>query len=272
MKKTMAYLHERKTNGHKIVMLTCYDYPTAVLQEKADVDVIFVGDSVGTNVLGYQSETQVSLDEMIYHLRMVRRGVSDAYLLVDMPYKTYEDPASALNTAQKLLSYGADGVKLEGFHPDVIKRLSDNRIEVCGHLGYNPQYHTKAAVQGKTQESASILIEEALQLQQAGASMLVLELMPDELAAIITNKLRIPTIGIGAGNRTDGQVLIVADMLGSNPQKLRHAKRYTEFGEQALSAFQAYADEVRRGAFPDESNVRHMKEEERAKLEIWLHV
>lgn len=270
MKKTMAYLREMKNNGQKIAMLTCYDYPTAVLQEEAEVDVIFVGDSVGTNVLGYASETEVSLDEMIYHLKMVKRGVKEAYLLVDMPYRTYENPTAALETAQRLLSYGADGVKLEGFRKDIIGKLHDSGIEVCAHIGYNPQIHPKAAVQGKTYESAAELIEGALELQRAGASMIVLELMPEEVANVITGKLSIPTIGIGAGNGTDGQVLIVADMLGSSPRQFRHAKRYADFHAQALEAFRSYVIEVRDRSFPDEAHVRHMKEEERGRLDMWL--
>lgn len=270
MKKTMAHLHEKKSNGHKIVMLTCYDYQTAVLQEKAGVDVIFVGDSVGTNVLGYASETEVSLDEMLYHLRMVKRGVADAYLLADMPYRTYEEPQAALETARKLLAEGADGVKMEGIQPAIVAFLRGHGIEVWAHIGYNPQFHPNVAVQGKTYEDAAALIEGALELQRAGASMLVLELIPEELADAMTRRLSIPTIGIAAGRYTDGQVLSVNDMLGINPQRLRHAKPYMNFGEQALEAIRAYAEEVRHGEFPAESHVRHMKEAELRRVEEWL--
>ena len=270
MKKTIAYLHEMKKSGRKIAMLTCYDYRTAVLQEKAGVDVIFVGDSVATNVLGYDSETEVSLDEMLYHVRMVRRGVNEAYLLADMPYRTYEDPASALETARKLLAQGADGVKLEGIQPAIIEFLCGHGIEVCAHIGYTPQFHREVAVQGKTFENAAELIDGALQLQRAGASMIVVELVPEELADAIAKRLTIPTIGIAAGRFTDGQVLSVGDLLGMNPRKLRHAKQYMDFTAQAEQAIRSYADEVRNREFPAESNVRHMNESELRRVEEWL--
>lgn len=270
MKTTMAKLQEMKDDGRKIAMLTCYDYRTAVLQEAAGVDVVFVGDSVGTNVLGYDSETEVTLDEMLYHVKMVRRGVERAYLLADMPYRTYENPSSALETATRLLEHGADGVKLEGVQPSVIGYLREHGIETCAHIGYTPQYHREVAVQGKSFEHAVELIEGALELQRAGASMLVLELIPEELAAAITKRLRIPTIGIAAGRYTDGQVLSVNDMLGINPRKLRHVKLYADFSAQSLQAFRSYAEEVRNGAFPEESNARRMKEPEWRRVEEWL--
>lgn len=270
MKKTMAHLHEKKRSGQKIVMLTCYDYRTAVLQEQAGVDVIFVGDSVGTNVLGYGSETEVSLDEMLYHLKMVKRGVNDSYLLADMPYRTYEEPLAALETARKLLAQGADGVKLEGIQPYIIEFLSGHGIDVWAHIGYNPQFHRDVAVQGKTYEHATVLIEGALELQRAGASMLVIELVPEELADVITKRLSIPVIGIAAGRFTDGQVLSVNDMLGINPLKLRHTKQYMDFSGQALEAILSYSDEVRNAEFPVESQVRHMKEPELRRVEEWL--
>ncbi|MBB6733853.1 3-methyl-2-oxobutanoate hydroxymethyltransferase [Cohnella zeiphila] len=272
MKKTMAYLHERKRSGQKIAMLTCYDYRTAVLQEEAGVDVIFVGDSVGTNVLGYESEKEVSLDEILYHLRMVKRGVRDAYLLADMPYRTYEEPSIALDTARRLLAAGADGVKLEGVQSRVVECLREQGIEVWGHLGYTPQFHSEVALQGKTFEQAAALAEGALELQRAGASMLVLELIPEELAEAVTKKLSIPTVGIASGRHTDGQVQIVNDMLGLTPRRLRHVKLYADFGEQALAAFRSYAEEVRQAEFPAEPHARHMNQSELRRLEDWLRL
>jgi len=262
MKTTMEHLLEKKASGRKIAMLTCYDYRMAAWQEEAGIDIVFVGDSVGTNVLGYESETEVSLDEILYHLKMVRRGVRDAYLLADMPYRTYEEPEAAWETARRLLAYGADGVKLEGVRPAIVAYLRERGIEVCAHIGYNPQFHQKAAVQGKTFEEAVALIDGALDLQSAGASMMVIELVPEELAGIVTKRLSIPTIGIAAGRYTDGQVLSVNDMLGLNPRRFRHAKTYADMGGQALEAMRAYAAEVRSGDFPAESNVRHMPEAE----------
>jgi len=266
MKKTIAYLQEKKRCGQKISMLTCYDYPTAVLQEKAGLDVIFVGDSLGPNELGYEREISLSLDEMVHHLRAVRRGVKNAYLLVDMPYKTYENPVMALQTAKRLVDCGADGVKLEGMNADVVSCLHKNGIEVWGHLGFNPQFHEKAAIQGKTFDSAKRLLEDAVALQNAGACMIVLELVPEELGKLITETLAIPTIGIGAGRYTDGQVLVVHDMLGITPYKLRHAKIYGNIGQMMLDAFLMYIHDVEHGGFPQEENVRHMPEAEWKRL------
>ncbi len=157
MPNDMAYLTDKKRRHERIAMLTCYDYPTAVLEDAAGVDIIFVGDSLGTNVLGYERKVSVSLPDMLHHLKAVRRSVHQAYLLADMPYQTYQTPAMALETAQQLRDAGADGVKFEGFYPEVVQALRAHQIEVCGHLGYNPQYHEKAAVQGKTRETAAQL-------------------------------------------------------------------------------------------------------------------
>lgn len=266
MPKNMNYLHLKKRNHQKITMLTCYDYPTAVLQDKAGLDIIFVGDSLGTNELGYEREISVTLDEIVHHLKAVRRGVRDAYLLADMPYKTYEDVDMALETARLLKSNGADGVKLEGIHEEIVSHLHKNGYEVWAHLGYNPQYHEKAKVQGKTFETAKILLEGAISLQDAGASMMVLELVPEELGQLITEKLNIPTIGIGAGRFTDGQVLIVQDMLGINSFELRHSKNYGNIGQIMLKAFQTYANDVESGEFPQLTNVRKMDDEEKDQL------
>jgi len=262
MKKTMDDLHRKKRNAQRITMLTCYDFPTAVLQDQAGLDVIFVGDSLGTNELGYERETSVTLDEIIHHLKAVRRGVKHAYLLADLPYKTYENPDVALITAKELLLNGADGVKLEGIQAEIVSHLCSHGIEVWGHLGFNPQYHEQAAVQGKTFDSAKKLMDGACALQNAGACMIVLELIPEELGKLISKKLTIPTIGIGAGRLTDGQVLIVHDMLGITPRELRHSKNYGHVGEIMLKAFQSYANEVERGEFPQVTNVRNMKAEE----------
>lgn len=269
MTTTMQELHRKKQMSRKITMLTCYDYPTALLQDKAGLDVIFVGDSLGTNELGYERETSVTLGEIVHHLKAVRRGVREAYLLADMPYRTYGDPKMAMITARELLSHGADGVKLEGMQEAVISHLAGSGIEVCAHLGYNPQFHEKAAVKGKTYDAARALLESAVTLQNAGASMIVLELIPEELGKAITETLTIPTIGIGAGRYTDGQVLIVHDMLGLTPHPLRHAKNYANAGEWMLQAFRAYAEEVTNGQFPQPANSRTMIDSERERFMSW---
>lgn len=266
MKKQMVYLHRQKQNGRKITMLTCYDYPTARLQDEAGLDVIFVGDSLGPNELGYDREVEVTLPDIIHHLKAVRRGVERAYLLADLPYGTYASPETALAAAEELILHGADGVKLEGPATGIVSHLSRNGIEVCGHLGFNPQRHEKAAVQGKTYDTAKALLDEARALQLAGASMLVLELIPEALGKLISEDLSIPTIGIGAGRYTDGQVLIVHDALGLTPRKLRHAKIYEPVNEHMLKAFRDYSREVKTGLFPDASHSSNMEEEELSRL------
>ena len=262
MKKTSAFLQNKKTNNEKITMLTCYDYPTARWQEEAGVDVIFVGDSVGTNVLGYESEKEVTLDDMRHHLRAVRRGVDTAYLLADLPYGTYDDELSALESASALIDDGADGVKLEGYKPAVVAALVSHGIEVCAHLGLNPQIHAKKRLQARSAEAAMELFQQSIALQKAGAFLMVYELVPEEVAAEISRQLDIPSIGIGAGRFTDGQVLIVLDMLGINTFDLQHNRRYQQFGQSAVTAIREYVEDVALGHFPGTENVRHLPQDE----------
>ena len=262
MKKTAAILKEKKVRGDKITMLTCYDYPTAQWQEEEGIDVIHVGDSVGTNVLGYESEKEVTLDDIRHHLRAVRRGVTTAYLLADLPYGTCEDSLSALQSARVLLANGVDGVKLEGYKPEIIAHLVKHGIEVCAHLGLNPQIHVKKALQARNAESAMELLRQSVALQEAGAFMLVYELVPEEVAAEISTCLDIPTIGIGAGRFTDGQVLVVLDMLGINTFDLRHNRRYEEIRQRGTAAIRAFVKDVSLGRFPGVENVRHLPEKE----------
>ena len=262
MKKTCRYLKDKKAQGRHISMLTCYDYPTAQWQEEAGVDVIFVGDSVGTNVLGYESEKQVTLADIVHHLRATQRGVRTAYLLADLPYGTYDDTTAALSNAQTLLEAGTDGVKLEGFRPEIVAHLVHHGVEVCAHLGLNPQIHEKKALQAKTADAALQLIDESLALEQAGAFMIVYELIPEEVASAATERLAIPTIGIGAGRFTDGQVLIVSDMLGANAFELRHSHKYDTFQARGIDAIRRYVQDVEDGLFPYAENVRHLPEAE----------
>ncbi|MGB7416704.1 MAG: 3-methyl-2-oxobutanoate hydroxymethyltransferase, partial [Thermosynechococcaceae cyanobacterium] len=165
MKKDAAYLRQKKQNGQKIISLTCYDYPTAVLEDRAGVDLIIVGDSVGTNVLGYASEQEVTLADIAHHLRAVCRGAKSPYILADLPFGTYETPPQALENAQHLMEQGADIVKLEGMKAEVVQHLIAHDIPLCGHLGLLPQTHLKKAVQGKHFEQAKILLEDALHLE-----------------------------------------------------------------------------------------------------------
>ncbi len=255
-------LQEMKRRGEKIVVLTCYDFPTATWEEAAAVDVVFVGDSVGTNVLGYESEHEVTMEDMIHHLKAVKRGVREAYLLVDLPYQSYETPAQGLENALRLRSLGAQGIKVEGMVPEVIGTLSERGIDVWGHLGLNPQLHDKKRYQARTAAGARSLMEDARSLEAAGAGVLVLELVPEEVGRAVSEQLSIPTIGIGAGRYTDGQVLVVPDLLGMEEAAFGHAARYAEMRMSAIAAISRYAREVREGDFPSAEHVRHLDEEQ----------
>jgi 3-methyl-2-oxobutanoate hydroxymethyltransferase len=275
-KKDLAFIHAKKQSGQKITMLTGYDYPTACLEEQAGIDIILVGDSVGTNVLGYASEREVTMEDMVHHLKAVRRGVARAYLLVDLPYQSYETPQQALANATTLLTHGADAVKLEGGLEQVetIRRLTAQGISVCGHIGFTPQtLHQpgrKARVQGRSSSQAITLLESALALEQAGAQLIVLELIPEPLGNAITASLRIPTIGIGAGRFCDGQVLIIHDLLGLTPFHLRFVKRYQQYRDLTQQAIAGYKHDVEAGAFPDSDMAFEMDEDERLKVEQWM--
>jgi 3-methyl-2-oxobutanoate hydroxymethyltransferase len=272
MKKDAAYLRLKKQNGQKIIALTCYDYPTAVLEDRAGVDLIIVGDSVGTNVLGYASEQEVTLADIAHHLRAVCRGATEPYILADLPFGTYETPPQALDNAQYLVEQGADIVKLEGMKTEVVQHLIAHDIPLCGHLGLLPQTHLQKTVQGKYFEQAKTLVEDALHLEQLGVLLLVLELIPEELGQLISEKLSIPTIGIGAGRHTDGQVLIVNDILGMTPRKLRLAKKYQDYQALTLQTMQAYSRDVEQQIFPAEENTSHMAAEELQQLQEWLQI
>ena len=269
MRKDMAVFRQMKARGEKISMLTCYDYPTAVIEERAGIDVLLVGDSVGTNVLGLASEVEVTLGDICHHVRAVRHGIVEGYLLADLPYHTYQDVPSALDSARVLLACGADGVKLEGIRPAIVEALSSQGIDVCAHIGLSMQAQDQVGIKGKTFDDARSLLEGAIDLERAGAKMMVLELMPDELAAAVTERLAIPTIGIGAGPRTDGQVLVVQDLLGITPRPMRHARIYLQLGDALRDAFGRYRDDVRGGSFPAEGNYRHMADDQFRLLRDW---
>jgi len=252
---TIASLGEWKSAGRRIVALTAYDFPTARIADAAGIDLLFVGDSVGTNVLGYASEREVTLDDIRHHLRAVRRGSGRALVLADLPYGTYESPAQGLEHARRLVADGADLVKLERARLDVVTALRAAKIPVCGHIGFTPQTLMepggKGRVQGRSPADASALLSDARDLEAAGVCALVVELIPESLAAEITKSLTIPTIGIGAGPHCDGQVLIVQDVTGLTDRTLKLAKAYANGRQIFHDAIACYADEVRRGAFPD---------------------
>ncbi len=271
MKKDIVYLHTKKQQ-QPITVLTCYDYPTACMQDEAGIDIVFVGDSVGTNILGYKSEMEVTMADMLHHLKAVRRGVTNAYLLVDMPYAADRNLKQAIANANLFLDAGADGVKLEGGTEKVpiVTALTEQRIEVCAHIGHNPQIHgTKAATHGKTFAKAKELIETASALADAGAKLIVLEKITEEVSQIITDTLAIPTIGIGAGRFCDGQVLVINDVLGIGTP-FKHAKRYQDYNQLTFEAISQYKQEVENGSFPTDANVAHIAADKLIRVQKWL--
>lgn len=271
-KKDINFLHSKKQADQKLTMLTCYDYPTALMEEKAGIDIVFVGDSVGMNVLGYESDTEVTMADMLHHLKAVRRGVTTAYLLVDMPYKTYDTPDHALENAATLLSCGADGVKLEGWEKEaVVKALAENGIDVCAHIGHNPQIHgSRRLVRGRTYSKGKALIQSALALENAGAKLIVLEMVTAEISKIITEKLKIPTIGIGSGGYCNGQVLVIHDILGIGALALTYTKEYEDYENLTFQAICRYKNDVEGGLFPTEAQEFSIDEDKLAKVEQWV--
>jgi 3-methyl-2-oxobutanoate hydroxymethyltransferase len=266
MKKTIDFILNKKKSGEKITMITCYDYPTAVIQEKAGIDIIFVGDSVGTNILGYQSETEVTMADMLHHLKAVRRGVEHSFLLVDMPYKSYETCDIALRNALLFIKAGAEAVKIEGQQEEVVEFLTFNQIDVVGHIGLTPQTNEKKMMQGKTFEQAKELYKGALSLQKAGVKLLVLEAVPEEVAKLISEQLEIPTIGIAAGRYCDGQVQVINDLLGLTSRKFIHVKEYENYKDSTYKAVKKYKEEVESLLFPQENNIRSMAADELRKF------
>ena len=262
---TTHKIQAMKARGERIPMVTAYDYTQARIVEAAGIPMILVGDSLGNVVLGYDSTIPVTVDDMVRHSAAVVRGAQIPLVVVDMPFMSYQvDAETALRNAGRLLQEGgAQAVKLEGGKPvaPIIRRLSDAGVAVMGHIGLTPQSVHKLGgyrVQGKTGRSAEALIEDALAVQEAGAFAIVLELIPVELAAEITRRLTIPTIGIGAGLHTDGQVQVLYDMLGLVLDfKPKHAGSYARLGETAVDALERYAADVKSGEFPTAANSFH---------------
>ena len=269
MKTLNDFLRMKKT-GEKIVMLTAYDYPSARLAQEAGVDIVLVGDSLGMVVLGYDSTVPVTMSDMIHHTRAARRGAKDTFLITDMPFLTYQiSEAQALENAARLVQEGGcEAVKVEGgeeIAPQV-RALVRAGIPVCGHVGLTPQSATALSgykVQGRTAEAAQKLLHDALALEEAGAFMVVLECIPDQVAQMIGQRLSIPTIGIGAGVKCDGQVLVYHDTLGLFERFVpKFVKQFESLGVKAKDALSVYAHEVRTGVFPGPEHSFSMKEEE----------
>ena len=261
---TEADLRGMKASGEKVVMLTTYDASMTVQCEQAGVDILLVGDSLGMVVQGHDSTLPVTLEDMIYHTRHVARARQHTLLATDMPYHTYGDKQEALVNAQRLLDEGgADMVKLEGGGAiiDIIAHLTDKGVRVCGHLGLLPQSVNELGgykVQGREPAAADQMLQDAIGLQQAGAEIIVLECIPASLGKRISEAVDIPTIGIGAGNKCDGQVLVIYDLLGLTPGKRpSFAKDFLAelpAGKGITAAIAAYVAAVKSGDFPDETH------------------
>jgi len=270
-KTTIIKLRKHKRTKEKTCLVTAYDYPQSLIADKAGVDAILVGDSCGMTTHGYKTTIPVTMDEMINHCESVSRGAKDAFLIGDMPYMSYQESNElAVRNAGRFIVAGMDMVKVEGAMVDRIKAICDSGIMVMSHLGLTP--HTRAKlggykVQGKTAKSAEIVLDQAKRLQDAGCSALLLEAMPTEPAGIIAETLDIPVYGIGAGDRVDGQLVILHDLVGLFWEfKSKFVKRYCEAGQLIQSALEEYKGEVKGGQFPPEENFYEIKEEELEKL------
>ena len=253
---TVTDIAKLYAEGRRIPMLTAYDFPTARLLDEAGIPMLLVGDSVGRAMLGYENEIPVSMADMLHHTKAVARGATRALIVGDMPFLTYATPETALENAGRFLREGnAQAVKVEGGvrSARIIETLVRAGIPVMGHIGLTPQAINaigRVRVQGKTKEQARSLLGDALAVQEAGAFSIVLELVPGQLAAAITQRLRIPTIGIGAGAGCSGQVQVVTDLLGLDEWLPRHARRYADLRTTIRDAAGSYATDVIAGTFP----------------------
>ncbi len=273
-KITPVDIQTMKHEGKKITMLTAYDYPTALLVDRAGIDIILVGDSLGMTVLGYENTIPVTMDEMIHHTKAVTRGAKYALIIGDMPFMSYNtSERDAIFNAGRFMKEGkADAIKLEGGASvkDIVSAIVKAGIPVMGHIGLTPQTISMLGgfkVQGKDAQAAQKIIDDALSLEDAGAFSVLIEAIPAPITKRITERLKVPVIGIGAGVHCDGQVLVVHDMLGLFDRFTpKFAKRYVNLSEQMLKAFEAYREEVRKGEFPTDQHSFHIDEKELSKV------
>lgn len=269
MKRTEDFI-KMKANKENIAMVTAYDYPSAKQVKSGGADVVLVGDSLGMTVLGYESTVLVTLDDMIHHTKAVKRGASDTFIITDMPFMTcHVNKEETMKAAQKLMQEArADAVKVEGAG-DIIDRvheLTAAGVPVCAHLGLTPQSVGVMGgykVQGKTAEAAHRLLADSKAMEQAGAFMLVLECVPHQVAETISKALQIPVIGIGAGAKTNGQVLVYHDLMRYGVDRTaKFVKSYADFDNQGVPAIQSYVTDVKAGVFPAAEHAFTMNEDE----------
>ena len=264
MTTTIHDLRAWKAAGRRFTMLTAYDYPTARIFDRAQIPILLVGDSLGQTILGYETTLPVTMEEMLHHTRAVARGAGNAMVVGDMPFMSYQASVDdAIRNAGRFLKEGnAHAVKVEGPVLDLTASLTERGIPVMGHLGLTPQsVHSMGGyrVQGRSEEAAARLLEDALAMEKSGAFALVLEGVPSDVGRAITSSLTVPTIGIGAGSGTDGQVLVSTDLLGitDSPETPKFVKRYADIGVEMERAVRRFAEDVETGAFPDEDHSYH---------------
>jgi 3-methyl-2-oxobutanoate hydroxymethyltransferase len=275
-KVSILQLHKKKQAGQPITMLTAYDYPGAMLVDEAGIDLILVGDSLAMTVLGYPNTVSVTMNEMLHHCRAVARGAKRAFLIGDMPFMSYQiERIEAVRNAGRFIKEGGmDAVKLEGGREvaDTVRAIVEAGIPVMGHIGLTPQTATKLGgfkVQAKTSAAAQRLLEDALALEAAGCFSIVLEAVPAQVGEVVSQRLSIPTIGIGAGPGCDGQVLVFHDVLGLFDRFTpKFVKRYAELHQPTLEALQAYRREVESRTFPTDAHTYKVNEEE---LQLFLN-
>jgi 3-methyl-2-oxobutanoate hydroxymethyltransferase len=273
-KITPVDIQSMKKEEKKISMLTAYDYPMALLEDRAGIEIILVGDSLGMTVLGYENTLPVTMDEMIHHTKAVTRGAKHALILGDMPFMSYNtsERDAIFNAGRFMKEGGVDAVKLEGGVnvKDIVKAIVKAGIPVMGHIGLTPQTISMLGgfkVQGKDAQAAQKIIDDALSLEEVGAFSVLLEAIPSPIAKKITERLKVPTIGIGAGVHCDGQVLVVHDMLGLFDRFTpKFAKQYVNLSELMFKAFESYREEVLKGAFPTDQHSFHIDEKELSKM------
>ena len=274
-KITTQTLAEKKQKGERITALTAYDYASARLVDEAGVDVILVGDSLAQTMLGYENTLPVTVEEMLHHTKAVRRGVRRAFLIADMPFGSYHVSCKETlgHAARFLKEAGAEAVKIEGGEKriELIEKILDAEIPVCGHIGLTPQsVHRMGGykVQGKTLKAIEQLMRDATALDRAGVALLVLEGIPREVAAMITQEVAVPTIGIGAGPECDGQILVFHDLVGltfTPPAKF--VRRYADVGTVISDAVRGYCEDVKSGGYPADSESYHLPKDTQSALE-----
>lgn len=270
--------YKMKKEGKKVTWLTAYDYPTATFAEAAGLDMLLVGDSLGMCVYGYPGTVPVTMDQCIVHSEAVRRGAPNTFVIGDMPFLSYQvsDADAVINAGRFLKEASVDAVKLEGGKRVAgrIRALVDAGILVCGHIGLTPQSSGQLGghkAQGRTVESARMVIEDALAVQEAGAQLILLEAIPPEVAGFIARKLTIPVYSIGAGPECDGQLLIIADLIGQfQAFSPKFVKKYADVASVVTNAMKAYVDDVQAGAFPADEHCYHMIEGEKEKFETLI--